>query len=121
MCEVRGVGDHDVRDLAFNKRAEGTTWALLLVITGVAFLMPGWRMSWAVWLTGVGIILLGLNAVRRSKGVRARWTSTILGGLGLVAGLGNFAGMDLELPLFALFLILSGAGIMLRPLLRAER
>ena len=104
-----------------DKRIEDIGWGLLLIITGAAFLMPGWGVPWATWLVGVGVVMLGLNAARYMNGIRVRRFTIILGVLALVAGVGNFAGVDLEVPLFAALLILSGASIILRPLVEGNR
>ncbi len=105
---------------AVNRRIEGIGWGLFLILTGGAFLIPGWEVPWATWLTGVGIIMLGLSVVRYRNGIRMRWLTVLLGGLALAAGLGNFAGVELELPLLAFFLIVMGARIILRPFLERE-
>lgn len=121
MHDVRTSGTPDGGKAALNKRIEDIGWGLLLIITGGAFLMPGWEVPWATWLVGVGIVMLGLNAARYLNGIRLRGFTMILGVLALAAGLGNFAGVDLELPLFSALLILLGAGIILKPLIERDR
>ena len=62
-----------------DKRIEDIGWGLLLIITGAAFLMPGWGVPWATWLVGVGVVMLGLNAARYLNGIRVRRFTIILG------------------------------------------
>ena len=104
-----------------DKRIEDIGWGLLLIITGAAFLMPGWEAPWATWLVGVGVVMLGLNVARYLNGIRARRFSMILGIFAVTAGVGNFAGVDLEVPLFAALLMLLGASIILKPLVDGNR
>ena len=66
-----------------------------------------------IWV--FGLILLGVNVVRQFNGIAMHWFSIALGILALAGGLAGFLGV--ELPLFALFLILAGASIILKPFL----
>ena len=65
--------------------------------------------------------MLGLNTVRYFSGIRVRRFTVILGVLALAGGVGNFAGVEPELPLFSIFLILSGLSIMFKPFLDSGR
>lgn len=95
-------------------------WPLLLVMAGVLWLFPDDRITGGTWLVGIGLILLGLNAVRLLNGIPVRVLPTILGALALAAGLADLAGM--ELPLLALTVVAIGASIILElfPLRRRE-
>lgn len=97
-----------------DKRLEDIGWGLLLLLTGGTLLIPGWEAPGNTWLIGVGIILLALNLVRRFNGIEMRWFSMALGILALAGGLASFLGV--ELPLFALFLMLVGVSIIVKPL-----
>ncbi len=121
MEDVQISGAQDASKGVLNKRMEGIAWGLIFVITGVAFLIPGWAVPWATWLVGIGLVMLGLNVVRYRRGVKVRWFTTVLGLLALTAGVGNFAGLELELPLLSAFFILIGAGIILKPVIRDRR
>lgn len=96
-----------------DKRLDDIGWGLLLLLTGITFLMPGWAVPANIWLLGFGLILLGLNLIRRLNGIEMHGFSIALALLALAGGLAGFLG--LELPLFALFLILVGASIALKP------
>lgn len=112
--EVRSVhADPDTRDL--DHRLHDMAWGLLLVLTGVVFLVPERRVPEGAWLLGVAGILIGLNAFRFARGVPISGFSMMLGVLALAAGGGRVLGIDL--PLLALCLVIIGASIVLRPLM----
>ncbi|MFN8486234.1 MAG: hypothetical protein U0350_01500 [Caldilineaceae bacterium] len=100
--------------VVLDKRLDDIGWGLLLLLTGGALLLPGWNVPVNLWLIGFGLILLGINWIRRLKGIEMRGFSIALGLLALAGGLAGFLGV--ELPLFALFLVLVGVGIVLKPL-----
>lgn len=104
----------DTNKAVLDKRLEDIGWGLLLLLSGGALLLPGWNVPVNIWLIGFGLILLGINLVRRLNGIEMRGFSMALGLLALAGGLAGFLGV--ELPLFALFLILVGASIILKPL-----
>ncbi len=117
MHSINGLTNQDAGKTALNKRLEDIGWGLLLLLTGGILLVPARQVPHGTWLIGAGIVLLGLNAVRYRNGIKMSMFSTILGLLALAGGLGEFYGV--QLPPFALFLILLGASIILRP--RLER
>ena len=97
--------------LALDKRLATLFWALLLILIGGIWLVPVSRLPDGTLLIGIGVILLGLNAVRLLNRIPIRVLPTILGGLALVEGLA--AGVGAELPLIPLALIAIGASILL--------
>jgi hypothetical protein len=97
-----------------NKRLETIGWACFLIMLGGLGLVPNRLVPESAWLVGVGIIMLGLNAARYSKGLRPSSVTTVLGALALISGLGSLFGLDL--PVFAIALILIGANLILKPL-----
>jgi hypothetical protein len=99
-----------------NRRLEDIGWALFLIMIGTLLLMPKGGVPQGTWLIGTGLIMLGVNAVRRVNGIAMNGFTIVLGAFALVAGLGGFFGVDL--PLLAAFLILMGVIILLRPMLR---
>jgi uncharacterized membrane protein YphA (DoxX/SURF4 family) len=107
-------GYQETNKIVLDKRLEDIGWGLLLLLTGVTFLMPGWAVPANTWLIGCGLILLAINLVRRLNGIAIHGFSIALGILALVGGLASFLGV--QLPLFALFLILVGISIILKPL-----
>jgi hypothetical protein len=102
-----------------NRRLEDIGWGLLLIMTGGVLLVPGELLPRGTWLIGAGVILLVLNLVRYLNGIRMKGFTTILGLIALAAGLGEFYGV--QLPLLAIFLILVGASIILKPLMGENR
>ncbi len=81
-------------------------WGLLLIVIGTILLLPSEHVPHGSWLMAAGIILLGLNAVRRLYGLRMNGFSLLLGTLALIAGLGEFFHVDV--PLIAIGLIMIG-------------
>jgi len=89
---------------------EAMTWGALLIwwgITEMAQFLPT-----GTGAIGIGLILLGSNAVRSLNGIPASRFSTTLGILALVWGGLELAGVALalpfELPVFAILLVVLG-------------
>ncbi len=101
--------NEDTAKKALDKRLENIGWALFLIMIGGLWLVPKERLPEETWLIGVGIILLGLNAVRYLNGIKMSNFTIGLGILALLVGIASFAGVDL--PLFPIILILIGATI----------
>jgi hypothetical protein len=104
---------------ALNKRLETIGWALFLIMIGGIGLIPDEQVPEGVWLIGVGLIMLGLNLARYLNQIRMSGFTLVLGILALLSGLGDLFG--LEMPVFAILLILIGAGMLLRPILEREQ
>jgi hypothetical protein len=99
---------------ALNKRLETVSWGLFIIMIGGFALVPADRLPQGSWLIGIGIILLGLNAVRLAIGIRISVVTSILGLLALVGGTGDMLGVDV--PTGGLLLVLVGAAIIVRAL-----
>ena len=99
---------------ALNKRLETIGWALFLIMIGGIGLVPKEQAPEGVWLVGVGLIMLGLNVARYMNGIRTSNGTIVLGALALISGIGNLLGLDL--PVFAILIILIGANLLLRQL-----
>jgi hypothetical protein len=108
------LSDRDARHTTLNKRLEDIGWGLFLILIGVIWLVPDMQLPQGFWLLGVAIILLGLNAVRYLNGIKMSSFTIALGVLALAAGLGGLVGVNL--PIFAVLLILLGASIILKPM-----
>ena len=100
-------------------RLDEIGWGLLLLLTGVIWLLPERGVPHGVWLLGAGVILLGMTAVRYLNKIPVSLFTIILGIIAFAAGLSAMAGVSL--PLFSLFLIVAGAAIVLRPLIGEPR
>ena len=103
---------HSAADHSTAKKIDATTWGLLLLMTGVLLLLPRHSVPEGAWLVLAGIVLLGASAVRYATHLRVSAFIVALGLLAIAAGASAIAGLDL--PLFAVFLVLLGASIMLR-------
>ena len=96
-----------------NMRLWFISWALFLIWIGGLWLVPNERLPEGTWLIGAGLIMLGLNGVRYLNGIKISSFTVALGNLALVSGMGRFFGVNL--PFFALLLIIIGASIILKP------
>jgi hypothetical protein len=106
-----------------NRKLEAIAWAAIFIWWGLTELVQS--LTPGIGAIGLGIILLGLNAARTRTGIPASGFTTTLGILALVLG-----GLDLtaailhlsfELPIFAILLIVLGAIMLVRELLRNGR
>jgi hypothetical protein len=95
-----------------NKRLDEIGWGIFLIMIGTIWLVPS--VPQGTWLAGTGVLLLLLNAYRYVKNLAWSGLSTMLGVLALAAGLSEMFGVTL--PLFAIFLVVAGASMLLRPL-----
>lgn len=110
--------DESTRKLALSNRLEDFGWAVLLIAIGTIWLVPDHMIPQGSWLIAVGVILLGLNAVRSFNRIRIRGFSLAVGIVALLIGLGEFFG--LRLPLFPIALIVIGVGMLLKPLFEKD-
>jgi hypothetical protein len=100
---------------AQNKRLETIGWALFLIMIGGLALVPDNLVPEGSWLIGVGLIMLGLNVARYRSGIKMSGFTLALGAIAILSGLGDMLGIDV--PVFAILLILVGAYIIIRPML----
>ena len=101
------------------RRLQGIGWGLLLLITGGTLLLPDRHLAEIAWLIGVGLVLLGANAIRYLNGVRMDAGNFIIGSLALGAGVAAILGTSL--PLLPILLILLGASLLVSPLFEKGR
>jgi hypothetical protein len=99
---------------ATGKRLDNIGWAVFFILTGALWLVPESEVPPGTWFIGVGLLLLGLNAVRRIGSLPVSGFGTILGVLALAAGVSAFLGI--EVPIVAIGLILLGLGLLAREL-----
>ena len=102
---------------------EAVAWGALLVWWGITELVPG--LPKGLGAVGVGLILLGVNAVRRLSGAPISVFSTFLGVLALVWGgldlVASVLNLPFEMPTFAILLIVLGAMLLGRELVRKSQ
>lgn len=94
------------------KRIDATTWGLLLLMTGILLLLPSHTLPEGAWLILAGGILLVASVVRLTIHLPVSAFIVTLGFLAVAAGISTMAGVNL--PLFAIFLVLLGTTVMLR-------
>ena len=105
MTGVTDTNNADTKNLAH--RLDVLGWGIFFLITGVLMLFPS--LPEGIWLVGLGVLLLGLAAVRVALGLAIEWFGVILGAGALIAGFGTIAGI--YIPVFALFLVACGLAI----------
>jgi len=103
---------------ALNKRLENIGWALFLIMIGGLAIVPDELVPEGAWLFGVGLSMIGLNVARSWKGLKVSGFTLVVGFLALLSGLGDMLGLDL--PVFAILLILVGASMIIRPLIEKD-
>jgi len=106
-----GVADRSI-SRRHGQRLDEIAMALVLIMTGGLWLAPRAMFPEGTWLAGLGLILLGLNAARRIRGLRTSGFGIIVGLIALAAGIGRIIGQ--ELPLVPILLIILGLGLVLR-------
>ena len=110
----------NIKSSKLNETLEAVAWGALLVWWGVTELFGS--LPNGTGAIGVGLILLGLNAVRLLNGVPVRVWSTMLGILALVWGgvdlIGSLLRPSFEMPTFAILLVALGAMLIGRELTR---
>jgi hypothetical protein len=98
---------------ASNRNLDTLAWGAFFIWWGITELFGS--LPEGIGAIGVGLILLGLNAVRSAKGIATSGFTTILGILALVWGGLEMAGAVLslpyELPVFAILLIVLGVSL----------
>lgn len=94
------------------RRLDEIGLALVLVLTGGLWLAPKAIVPEGSWLVGLGLIVLGLNAARRLRGLKASGFGLIAGLVAFAAGIGRIIGRDL--PIIPGLLIVLGIGLVIR-------
>ncbi len=94
------------------KRLDEIAWALVLVMTGGLWLAPKTMFPEGTWLAGVGLIILGLNAARRLRGLSMNGFGLIVGLVAFAAGIGRIVGQDL--PIVPALLIVLGVALVIK-------
>jgi len=99
---------------ALNSRLEGTAWGLFLVMAGGFLLVPRSQLPEGIWPIGIGLIMLGLNAVRLALGVPLSWVTVVLGTLAVIAGVSDYLGASIDIG--AVVLIILGGALIVKAL-----
>jgi uncharacterized membrane protein len=103
----------DPEKAALNKRLETIFWGVFLIMLGGWALIPSETVPKGAWSVAVGLLLLGLNAVRYFSKIRMSGFTTVLGILAILGGIGDMLGWaDID---GAIILIILGAYLILKP------
>jgi hypothetical protein len=98
-----------------DRRLHDIGWGLLLMLTGMIWLVPAERVPDGAWLLGVAAILLGVNVVRYLKHITVSGFSLVLGFTTLLAAFSRIWRTDV--PVLAICLLVIGASLVAKPLL----
>ena len=104
----------DVWKQQLNKRLETIAWGLFLISFGLVSLLPDRLFPDGLGLIGVGLIMIGLNVVRYFYQIKVSGFTLVLGSIAVLIGISNLLGVDL--PVFAILLILIGVYLIVRPI-----
>jgi hypothetical protein len=103
-----------------NRSLEVAAWGAFFIWWGVTELFPA--LPEGTGALGIGLILIGLNVARSLTGQATSGFTTVLGVLALVWGALELAGpilrLPFEIPVFAILLIVLGAILAGRELVR---
>ena len=106
-----GVIDPSVAS-RLGKRLDDIALALVLIMTGALWLAPKAMFPEGTWLAGLGLILLGVNAARRIRGIKTSGFGIVAGLIAAAAGIGRIFGLDL--PIIPALLIVLGAVLVVK-------
>jgi hypothetical protein len=98
-------------------RIDTAGWGLFFLMSGAMLLVPG--LPAGSWLTGLGILLIGLSAVRAMLGLSVSTFGLMMALVLGVTGLGEAAGV--AVPWFALMLVLWGVALVIGELVHRPR
>jgi hypothetical protein len=112
------TADRQLHDTALDRRLHDVGWGLLLMLTGAVWLFPDSAVPVGTWFVGVAAILLGLNVIRYVNHVPISGFSLALGIAACAAAVSQIWSTDL--PLVAIFLLVIGASLVVKPLLARD-
>jgi hypothetical protein len=101
------------------RRLDEIALALVLIMTGALWLAPKAMFPEGTWLAGLGLILLGLNAARRIRGIKTSAFGIVVGLVSLAAGGGRIMGLDL--PFLPALLIILGVVLVVKAVTSSGR
>jgi len=85
---------------------------------GCLWLLPEGMFPEGTWLIGTGLIILVLMGIRYLYGIKASGFWLILGIVALAFGISDVFGVNI--PVFPILIIIIGASIILKPLLKKK-
>jgi len=96
---------------AREKRVEAATWGVFFVWIGICLLAP---LPWAVWLLGVGVLMLGAQLARRLAGLQLEVFWVVAGAVLLLGGITEVAPLGIDVKLIPLLCIIAGLLLLVR-------
>jgi hypothetical protein len=107
---------------SINRNYEGIAWGALFIWWGISVMVPS--LPNGTTALGTGLILIGVNLVRKLSGVPISGFSINIGILALIWGVlelvGALVSLPFELPIFSILLIALGL-IVLSPELKRNQ
>ena len=90
-----------------NKALDGLAWGLFIILIGVGWWAGDYyQMDTGPYIAlGVGLILVGLNAIRAGTGIKVSKFSLFVGLVALAIGVAGILGYSLDLFLTVVILI----------------
>ncbi|MCF7858814.1 MAG: hypothetical protein K9N07_05745 [Candidatus Cloacimonetes bacterium] len=92
------------------ERLDKIGWGLFLIMLGALWLVPESMLPNGIFVFGVGIILLGMNYIKYSKGYKVNKFTVFVGIVALIAGASALVGQPIDI--LPLILILWGISIL---------
>ena len=111
-------GKQEAQKNVLDKRLDSIGWGLFLIMIGGLWLAPEGVVPEGTWLIGTGVIILGLMGIRYLYGIKVSSFWLVLGIVALAFGAGDVFGLDI--PVFPILLIIIGASIILKPVLKKK-
>ncbi|WP_375157147.1 hypothetical protein [Bradyrhizobium sp. RDT46] len=93
------------------RQIDSAAWAVFFIWVGVVMLAS---MPWAWFLVGVGVLITGVQIVRRQQGLKIEMFGVIVGLIMLAAGVWDL--VALSLPLMPIILIVLGGYLLWKTL-----
>jgi hypothetical protein len=101
-----------------DKKLDSIGWGLFLIMIGGLWLVPEGTFPEGTWLIGTGVIILGLMIVRYLYNIKVSGFWVVLGIVAIAFGVSDVFGLDI--PVFPILIIIFGASIILKPLLKKK-
>lgn len=95
------------RDYGVGKTLDAAGWGLFFIWIGLVF---GLEIRSSVALLGIGIITLGMQLVRKSRGLTFEGFWCLVGAAFLLSGV--WQEFNVEAPLFAILLVVVGVAVL---------
>jgi hypothetical protein len=84
-------------------KLSGLGWALFFIWIGVSYLV---NFDAAITLLGIGVIILGMQLIRKSMNLNFEGFWLVIGGLFVLGGFGRV--LEVRIPIIPIVLILAG-------------